>query len=54
MMDDGNVIKCYVVGYVFKVCEIFVETEIQKKKLIKQLLKFILFNHQEKDISQNY
>ena len=52
MMDDGNVIKCYVDGYVFKVYEIFVETEI--KILIKRLLKFILFNYQDKDISQNY
>ena len=52
MMDDGNVIKCYVVGYVFKVCEIFMETEFQT--LIKRLLKFILFSHQEKDISYYY
>ena len=41
-----------VAGNVFKVCEIFMETEIQI--LIKRLLKFILFNHQDKDISQNY
>ena len=41
--------KCYVDGYVVKVCEIVVETEI--KILVKRLLKFILFSHQEKDIS---
>ena len=51
-MDDGNVLKCYVAGYVVKVCEIVVKTEI--KILIKRLLKFILFNHQKKDISQIY
>ena len=48
-MEDGNVLKCYVVGYVVKVCWIFVEIEINSK--VKRLLKFILFSHQEKDIS---
>ena len=52
MMDDENVIKCYDAGIVFKVCESFMETEIQT--LIKRLLKFILFSHQEKDISYYY
>ena len=29
MMDDGNVFKCYVAGYVVKVCEIIMEAEIK-------------------------
>ena len=42
-------LKVMLLDMLLKYLRLLVETEI--KKLVKRLLKFILFSHQEKDIS---